>query len=241
MRVEPLHAWPQSIQDARALQERLRNNVTTSRLKMVPRAVAGVAVESDHGDERLFVAVVVVDASTFAVLDQATHVRVPEFPILPGFRSFRDVPPIVEAFKRLKHTPDVVMINRQGFAHPMRFGVACHLGLWLRLPTVGCAPTLLTGAPQPLPQTQGAMAPILDEDTGEMLSMGIRTRADAEPMFVSVGHQITLPEAGALVLAQSMGRRMPMAMKLAHMAAIKLRHSVKGLDPEMAALLKRGV
>ena len=238
MDIRALHAWPEDVAHARVIQEKLRVQVKPERLRSLPQTIAGAVVDSNSSDDRVYASVVVVDANSFGVLETVTHVEAARFPYLPGLLSFRELPVLLGAFQKLKTAPEAVIINRHGDAHPLRVGMASHLGVWLQIPTVGCLSALLTGTPQSVPRDQGGMAPILDETNGEVIGLSVRTRAGAHPVFVSSGHLITLSESGALVVAQSIGRRIPMALRLAQMQALKLRNAVKTLDPETAALLK---
>ncbi|MEW5849543.1 MAG: endonuclease V [Myxococcota bacterium] len=239
MHIQELHAWPTTIAEAKKVQLRLRANVRPAPLQRVPRTVAGALVAQYKDDERLYAVVVVTDANSMRVLETVTHVAPARFPYVPGYLSFREMPPLLDAFKRLRTVPDVVISDRHGLAHPRRLGLASHLGLWLGVPTVGCCPTLLIGEAHPAAREQGATAPLLDEETGELVGLALRTRAGVNPVYVSTGHMVTLPEAAAVVLAQSRGRRMPEPLRLAHQRCVQLRKSVVALDPSTQELIRR--
>ncbi|MBI5495729.1 MAG: endonuclease V [Deltaproteobacteria bacterium] len=240
MKIPPLHPWPQSVPEATRLQEELRAQLLPGRLRGMPRTVAGAIVDFDKGDDRLYTAVVVVDSSSFEVVEVATRTTVATFPYLPGYLSFREIPPLVDAFSGLTHAPDLVVVNRHGHAHPRRIGMACHLGLWLQVPVLGVCPQLLMGEPPRVPKEPGSSSPLVDENNGELVGMAVRTRLGAPPVYVSVGRGMTLPEAAALTLALCRGRRMPEPLRLAQREAARLRGSVRNLalDPEIAALVR---
>src|SRR5262249_35410827 len=139
MHIPHLHDWPTTEAGAIELQNALAPRVNTT----VPLAsfdlVAGCDLAYHLTEPRLFAAVVVVRASDRAVVETQTLTAEANFPYVPGLLSFREVPALLAAFGQLRHTPDVVMLDGQGIAHPRRFGLACHLGLWLNLPCLGCA------------------------------------------------------------------------------------------------------
>ena len=164
-------------------------------------------------ESEIFAAVVVLDARTRRVIETA-GARLPlRFPYVPGLLSFREVPALAEALGRLRRRPDAVLCDGQGRAHPRRFGLACHLGLLLDLPSVGVAKSRLVGdAKEPGPK-RGASTRILHE--GELVGRLLRTRDRVRPLYISVGHRITLDDAVALVLRMGGGYRLPEPTRLA--------------------------
>src|SRR5687767_1823395 len=145
MNIPHLHDWPATEAEAVALQESLAGRVDVSRPLETFEFVAGCDVAYHLTEPVLFAAVVVVRASDRSVVETRTVTREVNFPYIPGLLSFRELPALLAAFTDLRHTPDAVMLDGQGVAHPRRFGVACHLGLWLDLPCLGCAKTWLVG------------------------------------------------------------------------------------------------
>jgi deoxyribonuclease V len=152
------------------------------------RYVAGCDIAYHLTEPRLFAAVVVLRTDDLSVVEEITAARDVTFPYVPGLLSFREVPALIELFGNLRLTPDAVMLDGQGVAHPRRFGLACHLGLWLDLPCVGCAKSWLVGDytdPGPL---AGDAAPLTV--SGEEVGAAVRSAAGAKPVFVSPGHRI---------------------------------------------------
>lgn len=142
-----------------------------------------------------------------AVVEWATAVAPLRFPYVPGLLSFREVPVLLEAFAKIEGDVDAVLCDGQGRAHPRRFGLACHLGLLLDRPTVGVAKSRLVGSAREPGPHRGASTPILE--AGETVGRLVRTRDHVRPLWVSVGHEIDLDSAVALVLDCGRGFRLP--------------------------------
>jgi len=217
MRLHPRHAWDLSPKAAVALQKELGAEVVTDRpldLATV-RLVAGVDVSVKNDVSQA--AVVVVTFPDLQPVEVARATRPTPFPYVPGLLSFREGPVLEEAFAALVHAPDVFVFDGSGYAHPRRIGLACHLGLWLDRPTVGCAKTRLTGRHEEVPPEKGGWSPLLDK--GEVVGAALRTRAGTNPVFVSPGHLIDLASAIDLVMRCSPKYRLPEPIRLAHDAA----------------------
>jgi deoxyribonuclease V len=217
VRLRRRHAWDLSPKEAIALQQELRAEVIADRpldLGTV-RLVAGVDVSVKDNVSQA--AVVVATFPGFEPVEVARARRPTPFPYVPGLLSFREGPVLEEAFGKLAAEPDVFIFDGSGYAHPRRIGIACHMGLWLGRPTVGCAKTRLTGQHEEVPPEKGAWAPLLDE--GEVVGAALRTRAGTNPVFVSPGHLIDLLSALDLVMCCSPKYRLPEPIRLAHNAA----------------------
>jgi deoxyribonuclease V len=217
VRLRRRHAWDLSPKEAIALQQELRAEVIADRpldLGTV-RLVAGVDVSVKDNVSQA--AVVVATFPGFEPVEVARARRPTPFPYVPGLLSFREGPVLEEAFGKLAAEPDVFIFDGSGYAHPRRIGIACHMGLWLGRPTVGCAKTRLTGRHEEVPPEKGAWAPLLDE--GEVVGAALRTRAGTNPVFVSPGHLIDLLSALDLVMCCSPKYRLPEPIRLAHNAA----------------------
>jgi len=140
---------------------------------------------------------------------------------VPGLLSFREAPALLEAFAMLETEPHAVLIDGQGLAHPRRFGVACHLGVWLNRPCVGCAKSRLIGTHRAPALAAGSRRAL--RDGGEVIGTVLRTRTGVQPLFVSVGHRIDLGSAVALVLRCCRGYRLPEPTRQAHLFVNALR------------------
>ncbi len=210
------HPWDVSVEEAIAIQQRLRPLIQESQsiaLDQV-RTVAGVdASYRDVGQA----AIVVFSFPALEIVDQATAARESVFPYVPGLLSFREGPVVLDAMEKLRVQPDLLIFDGQGYAHPRRFGLACHLGLYLDRPSIGCAKTRLIGTYQEPGPRKGDCSPLLDE--GETIGMVVRTRPHTNPLFVSVGYKIDLPTAVEAVLRCVRGYRLPETTRAAdHLA-----------------------
>jgi deoxyribonuclease V len=217
------HSWDLPVPEARALQERLRGRVEArDRIGRV-RRVAGADVSYDRGSPILFAALVVLDADSLEVLETAS-VRVrARFPYVPGYLSFREIPPLLEAFDRLERRPDLLLADGHGFAHPRRFGLACHLGVYLDLPTIGCAKSVLVGTCREPADRRGAYTAL--RDGGETIGQAVRTRPGVKPVYASVGHRVSLATARRWILRLAPRYRLPETTRAAHAEVNRLRRS----------------
>ena len=170
---------------------------------------------------RVYAAVVVLRTSDWTIIETQGAVRASPFPYIPGLLSFREAPALLEAFAKLRTVPDAVVLDGQGLAHPRRLGLACHVGLWLDLPCVGCAKSLLTGKYKEPGKRAGSLAPLVDR--GEVVGNVVRTKDNVKPLFVSAGHKIDLPSAVRLVLEGCRGYRLPEPTRQAHLHVNALR------------------
>src|SRR2546421_12589144 len=145
MNVAPLHPWDLTPSEAVALQRELAARVDVRTPLPRCEVVAGADVSYNRFSPVFYVAVVVLRTSDWTIIETQGAVRESPFPYIPGLLSFREAPALLEAFAKLRTVPDAVVLDGQGLAHPRRLGLACHVGLWLDLPCVGCAKSLLTG------------------------------------------------------------------------------------------------
>ena len=207
------HDWNVSPAEAVAIQRDLAPLVREAPIDFDGlRTVAGLDV-SVRGD-RVRSAIVTYDVRTRTVAETATWEGPVAFPYVPGLLSFREMPAILPALEQLSAPPDLYMLDAQGVAHPRRFGLACHLGVLLDAPAVGVAKTLFVGRHAALGEDKGAAQPLVDR--GETIGLALRTRARVKPVFVSVGHRVTLRDAGRLVLRLAEKVKLPQPTHLAH-------------------------
>lgn len=235
MRIEEgLHCWGLSFASARALQSELAARVETGRPLGPWTTIAAADVSHNRRETRLYAAVVATRGETLEEIDRSVAVQDATFPYVPGLLSFREAPVVLEAFRGLRVRPDVVLCDGQGRAHPRRLGLACHLGLWLGVPTIGCAKSRLHGDHEPPGPTRGDCALLRDHE--ETIGAVVRTRSGVRPLYVSVGHLCDLESAIQVVLATSPRYRVPVPLRLAHQVVNEQRRadSGSGQDPVAA-------
>lgn len=221
MRSISLHPWNLSLEQAVAVQRDLASKVRkVNRLPAHITHIAGTDVSGVDKDGEVRAVVVVLAYPGLKVVEVASARERPAFPYVPGFLSFRETPILLKAFEQLKLTPDLIFVDGQGTAHPRRFGIACHLGLLLDAPTIGCAKSILTGRYVRLSDAKGSTAPLMDK--GEVIGSAVRTRDGISPVYVSPGHHIDMPTAVEWVLKCGKGYRLPEPTRLAHHTATTL-------------------
>ena len=213
------HPWDVTPAEAVAIQRELAPLVREEAVDWDGvTTVAGLDVSVR--EDRVRAAVVVWDVRRRAVVDQAIWEGSVAFPYVPGLLSFREVPAILPALEQLAAPPDVYMLDAQGRAHPRRFGLACHLGVLLEAPALGVAKSILVGRVEgELGEAKGSAAPLVHK--GEAVATALRTRERVKPVYVSVGHRITLPQAGQLALRLADKVKLPQPTHLAHRLSYK--------------------
>ena len=221
------HSWNISPAEAVALQRRLAQRVAVTPLTDSVLTVAGAdcafvdargrtgrAAWGAKSGVRIVAASVLCDAKTMEVIATREVLRPCRFPYVPGLLSFREAPTVIEAVRRLPLRPDLLMCDGQGIAHPRRLGLASHVGLALDLPTIGVAKSLLIGKHRPVGRARRCRVQL--RDGGEVIGSVVRTRDGVKPLYVSIGHRITLAEAIRWTLNCCRGVRLPEPARQAH-------------------------
>ena len=216
MKIRSLHPWTVTPKEAVAIQRRLAGRViNTTRLGPV-RVVAGADIaickESNDG----YAGVVVMSFPDLEIVETAAVLAPLSFPYIPGLLSFREIPLLLKAFSRLTRVPDLILVDGQGIAHPRRFGIACHLGLLLDRPTIGCAKTRLVGRHKAPPLRRGGITHLYD-DNHRVIGAVVRTKDRTNPIYVSIGHKVDLRTAIRYTLACGRGYRVPEPTRRAHL------------------------
>ena len=213
MRTNTLHEWSLKQDEAKALQRELAKRVVREDRLDEVRQIAGVdkAINEISGMARA--AVVLLSYPALEIVEQHVYEEPLRMPYIPGLLSFREIPCILGAFDQLNQQPELVMVDGQGIAHTRRLGIASHLGLWLDLPTIGCAKSILTGHHIPLSEEVGSWVPL--EADREVIGAVLRTRARVKPMIISSGHRISLETSLHYVLTCGRGYRLPEPTRLA--------------------------
>jgi deoxyribonuclease V len=237
------HNWPQTVAAARAVQERLRGRVIAADQLGKVRFVAGIDVGFEKTGTITRAAVVVLTFPGLELHEQAVARRRTRFPYVPGYLSFREAPAVLAALAKLRTRPDLLLCDGQGLAHPRRFGLACHLGVLTGLPSIGVAKSLLVGVHGPLPEPKGSWVALKDgvaprsphphslsrrereasrgtpQVRSEIIGAVLRTRAGVNPVYVSIGHRVSLATAIDYVLRCTPRYRLPETTRLAHRLA----------------------
>lgn len=196
--------------EARAIQDELSHHVVLTELGPLPGLglVAGVDVAYDDARDLVAAAAVVLDAATLEVVEETTAVGRVSFPYVPGLLAFRELPTVLAALDALTTAPGLVVCDGYGLAHPRGFGLACHLGVVTGLPAIGVAKNPFTFTYEEPGARRGDAAPLLAADGAEV-GRALRTQDGIKPVYVSVGHRVSLENACAHALALSPRFRIP--------------------------------
>jgi len=217
MIIRRLHNWRLSIPEAMALQTRLASRVSHEDTHHAVNFIAGVDVSTSKSRGEGTAAVVILDYPGLNLVEAKTVRGQVDFPYVPGLLTFREAPLALQALEQVTIAPDLVFIDGQGIAHPRRFGIAAHIGLILDLPTIGCAKSRLCGTYEEPGEERGSFSRLMDGD--EHIGAVLRTKTETRPLFISVGHRISLQQAMEWVLSCYRGFRLPEPARLAHQAA----------------------
>jgi deoxyribonuclease V len=220
-RFTQLHDWNVTPREAVELQKKLRERVRLTPLARPVETIAGTDISFNKFEPTVYAGIVVLRLPSLEVLEEVGVVSETRFPYVPGLLSFRETPSVLEAWAKLKCEPDAVMFDGQGLAHPRRVGIACHVGLLIERPTLGCAKSVLVGKYEEPPEERGAWTEMIDK--GETVGAAVRTKTRVQPIFVSPGHLIDLPGAIRLTLECDGGYRQPEPTRLAHHLVNALR------------------
>ena len=214
MKITPLHDWnltpPQAIQ----LQKQLAYEVVAEdRFDAPIKTVAGIDLGYDAKNDTSRAVCVVLSFPALELLETSEALLPIQFPYVPGLLSFRETPVAIKALAKLKITPDLILCDGQGLAHPRRFGIACHIGLITDVPALGVAKSLLVGKFETLGETRGSRAPLIHRN--EQVGIALRTKDKVQPVYVSAGHRISAETAADYVLQCAPKYRLPETTRLA--------------------------
>src|ERR671921_3053028 len=226
MKVDELHRFDLSPPEARWLQDDLAPTVVAGPALDLSglRHVAGADVSTQ--DDMAYATVVVLEFPGLSLVEVQGFQAQLRFPYVPGLLSFREVPSLAGALRKVETQVDALILDAQGLAHPRRIGLASHLGLSLDVPTVGCAKSRLVGSSEEPGREKGSATDLVHR--GEIVGRVVRTREAVSPVYVSVGNRIDLGSAVDLVLACCTKYRLPESTRQAHNAANRLR---RGEEP----------
>lgn len=210
---KPPHSWLVRPERARRIQEALAGRVRLRGSGRGWRYFAGVDAAFSVSKDECIAGIVLWDAADEQIVEEQVCRRVLRFPYVPGLLSFREAPAVLGALRKLRREPDAIICDGQGLAHPRRFGLACHVGVLVDRPTIGCAKSVLVGTFQPPGPTRGATSALTHR--GERIGTALRTQDGVKPVFVSVGHRVSLTAAVNAVLRLATRFRLPEPTRLA--------------------------
>ena len=212
-----LERWPTDVASARSVQTDGAARVVRSDDLGPVRHIAGVDVGFEDKGKITRAAIVLLSFPGLQPCAQALSRSATRFPYIPAYLSFREVPAILAALQQLAIPPDLLLCDGQGLAHPRRFGLACHLGVLTGLPSIGVAKSRLIGSHAKVPDTKGSWVPLYDGD--EIIGAVLRTRDCVSPVYVSIGHRVSLLTAIDYVLRCTTRFRLPETTRQAHRLA----------------------
>jgi deoxyribonuclease V len=217
MNIKQRHPWVLTVEEATEIQQRLRQEViTTDQLETV-QYVAGVDVGFEAEGTITRAAIAILSFPNLQLQEQSIARLPTQFPYVPGYLSFREVPAVLEALAQVKITPDLLLCDGQGIAHPRRFGIAAHLGLLVNIPAIGVGKSLLVGKHDEVPDQKGSWVPLIHK--GETIGAVLRTRPGTKPLYISIGHRVTLSTAIDYVMRCTTKYRLPETTRFAHKLA----------------------
>ena len=211
------HRWPKTVAEAKAIQQALRGKVITKGKLTKLSYVAGIDVGFEQDGKITRAAIAVLDFPSLALHEHVIARRKTRFPYVPGYLSFREAPAVIAAWGKLRTKPGLILCDGQGLAHPRRFGLACHLGLLVDTPSIGVAKSRLIGEHNALAHDKGSWVPLVDD--GERIGAVLRTRTGVHPLYISIGHRISLRTAIKYVLLCTTKYRLPETTRHAHKLA----------------------
>jgi deoxyribonuclease V len=201
------HPWVKTVGEAKLIQAQLRDKVIDADELGEVRYVAGVDIGFKNNYTISQAAIAILTYPELELVEQAIACIPTAFPYVPGYLSFREIPAILAAFPQIKTVPDLILCDGQGYAHPRRLGLACHLGILLDIPTIGVAKSLLIGKHEDVALEKGSWQPLLDKD--ETIGVVLRSRTKVKPIYISIGHKISLPTAINYVMGCLTKYRLP--------------------------------
>lgn len=205
------------------LQDRLMTQVVKTNTMSKPiKLIAGADVAYNEELNIMVGAITVLNHETLEIVEQAYEVMKIEFPYIPGLFSFREIPPLINAFHKLSNKPDLIVCDGHGISHPKGIGMATHLGIELDTATIGCAKKRLVGYfdKDKLNPTKGSTSNLVWND--EIVGVALRTRDNTKPMFVSIGHKIDLETSIKYIMNMCKEYRLPETTRTSDSLANKI-------------------
>ncbi len=212
-----IYTRPLDTSQAREIQNNLSTRVLKTDMASEVKYIAGVDISVGRSSKTATGSAVLLNYPNLDIIDIRTATGELDFPYIPGLLSFRELPLTIAACEKLSINPDLIIVDGQGIAHPRRIGLASHLGVVLDVPTIGCAKSRLCGSHTEPGNEPGDYSNLVDKD--EIIGVVLRTKHQVKPVYVSIGHKISLETAIKWVINCCRGYRLPEPTRLAHLAA----------------------
>ncbi len=234
MKIHQRHSWNVDLQAAKEIQMAFKNQIEIKPIQQPIQFIAGADVAYSRKLNLGFSVISIFNYPKMQLIEQQYYTLPVNFPYVPGYLTFREAPVLLKAFEKINIIPDLVLVDGQGIAHPRQFGIASHLGLFLNLPTIGCAKSRLVGNFNMPAFEKGSQSDLIFE--GKIIGKVVRTRTNIKPVFVSPGHKIALNQSVEWILKTCLSFRIPEPIRQSHIAVNKLRSDLEMASSE--AILK---
>lgn len=208
-------------QEAKERQNSYRHRISLKPLKKTIQTVGGADISFNRGSDRMYAGIVVLSYPDLKEVSSSLAIMDVDFPYIPGLLAFREIPPLMEAWKRLREKPDVLIMDGHGIAHPRRMGIATHFGIEVDHPTIGCAKNVLTGNYMEPGIEKGDFSYLMDNE--ERIGFALRSRTKVNPIFISPGHKVSFEDAKSIVMGCLSKYKLPETTRKAHKLVNQLR------------------
>jgi len=203
-----------SLNEATAIQNQLRNNVSLITENKNITTIAGGDISHNKDTDIVYAGIVVLSYPQMQLLSYSLVVSTTTFPYVPGYLGFREVPSLLEAWEQLPQKPDLMILDGQGVTHPRRMGIASHFGVLANHPSIGCAKNMLYGNYRPLGLEKFSISPIISQE--EHMGYAVRTKDNVKPVYISPGHKVSVIDSVELLRPCILKHRIPEPTRIAH-------------------------
>ncbi len=221
MVISDLHPWDVTYKEAVKIQKDLKDKVSLKKINKRIEYIAGLDVSYAKGSNIMWAGVVVLDFPSLNKAEERWSQKKVSFPYIPGLLSFREIPALIDALRKLEIEPDLIFCDGQGIAHPRGLGLASHLGILLNKSTIGCAKSLLVGTYRQVGEDKGNYAYLIHQN--RIIGAVVRTRSKVKPIFVSPGYGVMLNDCVKFVLETCSKYRIPEPTRQAHLLVNSVR------------------
>jgi deoxyribonuclease V len=221
MIISYLHPWDVSYKEAVRIQKNLRDRVNLKKIDKKIEYIAGLDVSYAKGSNIMWAGVIVLDFPSLNKAEERWSQRKVSFPYIPGLLSFREIPVLIDALKKLEIEPDLIFCDGQGIAHPRGLGLASHLGILLKKSTIGCAKSHLVGTYNEIGEGKGSYTYLIYQN--RIIGAVVRTRSKVKPIYVSPGYGVMLDDCIKFVLETCSKYRIPEPTRQAHLLVNTVR------------------